>query len=53
MGSRLFGIPSNAAFIILAILTGIHIVVGGSSGLIAWEVGHLLHNRLRGAESSI
>ena len=53
MGSRLFGIPNSAAFVILAILAGIYLIIGGSAGLIAWNVGRSLQHRLRGAESPI
>ncbi len=53
MGSRLFGIPNNAALLILGIFTVLYLIIGGSAGLIAWQVGRLLHMRLRGAESFI
>lgn len=49
-GSQLFGLPSDAVWIILGIFAGLHLLVGGAAGELAWETGRLLHDRLRGKD---
>ncbi len=51
-GSRLLGIPPGAIFAILGLLALLHLFIGGAAGWLSWDVGRLLHARLRGAQSS-
>ena len=48
-GSQLFGIDSDAAIWILAILMVAHLVVGALAGLLAWSAGASLKTRLDGS----
>lgn len=47
-GSRLFGIPSQAAWGIVLALVVLHLVVGGIGGWLAWKLGAVLKIRLGG-----
>ena len=48
MGSRLFGIPSQAAVGIVLALVILHLVIGGIGGWLAWKLGLVLKIRLGG-----
>ena len=48
MGSRLFGIPSQAAIGIVLALVVLHLVIGGVGGWLAWKLGLVLKIRLGG-----
>jgi hypothetical protein len=48
MGSRLFGLPSQAAFGIALALVILHLIVGGIGGWLAWKLGLVLKIRLGG-----
>lgn len=48
MGSRLFGIPSQAAIGILLALVALHLIAGGIGGWLAWNLGLVLKIRLGG-----
>jgi hypothetical protein len=52
LGSRLLGLPSGAAFIILGFLAILHLLAGGVAGWLAWDVGGALHARLWGVEQA-
>ena len=45
-GHRLLGLNASAAIWIILALVVLRLVVGGLSGWLAWNVGHLLHARL-------
>jgi len=47
-GSRLFGVPSQAAFGIVLALVALHLVIGGIGGWLAWKLGLVLKIRLSG-----
>jgi hypothetical protein len=47
-GSRLFGIPSQAAWGIVLALVALHLVAGGVGGWLAWKLGLVLKIRLGG-----
>lgn len=46
MGTRVFGIPYQAALWIVIVLVGVHGLAGGLGGWLAWRVGQVLKNRL-------
>lgn len=48
LGSRLFGLSSQAALWIVLALVILHLVVGGIGGWLAWSLGHLVSIRLGG-----
>jgi len=52
-GARLFGLNSEAAAIVLAILAGLHLLIGAAAGWLAWQAGHLLVFRMQGAEPTV
>ena len=45
-GSRLFGLPSQAALAIVLALAALHAIVGLVAGWLAWDVGKILQARL-------
>jgi len=45
-GSRLLGLSSDAALLIVIAMAVIHLVIGGLAGWFAWDVGHQLQARL-------
>jgi ABC-type thiamin/hydroxymethylpyrimidine transport system permease subunit len=47
-GSRLFGLPSQAAVGIVLALVALSFIVGGIGGWLAWKLGHVLKIRLGG-----
>jgi len=47
-GSRLFGLPSQAALWIVLVMVLLHLVAGGIGGWLAWKLGHVLKVRLSG-----
>ena len=49
LGSRLFGLPSQAALWIVLAIVALHFVIGGIGGWLAWKLGHVLKIRLGGA----
>lgn len=53
-GSRLLGFEENAVFWILVVMAVIHLLIGAAAGLISWELGHQLQQRLgRDSEQEI
>ena len=48
MGTRVFGIPYQAAFWIVLTLVVVHLVFGGIGGWLAWKLGLVLKTRLGG-----
>ncbi len=48
MGTRIFGIPYQAALWIVIILVAVHLFFGGIGGWLAWRLGHILKIRLGG-----
>jgi len=48
LGSRLFGLSSQAAFWIVLALIVLHLAVGAVGGWLAWNLGHLVSIRLGG-----
>ena len=46
-GARVLGITPSAAAAILALLIGIHLLIGAVAGLLAWDVGRAVEARLR------
>jgi hypothetical protein len=48
MGSRLFGLPSNAAVGIVLAVVALHLIMGGIGGWLAWKLGLVLKIRLGG-----
>ncbi|GAB1469668.1 hypothetical protein MASR2M66_05450 [Chloroflexota bacterium] len=48
MGTRIFGIPYQAALWIVVVLVSVHLLVGGIGGWLAWKLGHILKTRLGG-----
>jgi hypothetical protein len=46
MGSRLFGLPSQAAAGIVLAVVALHLIVGGVGGWLAWKLGLVLQVRL-------
>jgi hypothetical protein len=50
LGVRLFGLPSSAAYVIIAVLAGVHLVIGCTAGGLAWGAGRILQTRMRGTE---
>lgn len=50
-GSRLFGIPSQAAVWIIMALAALHFGIGGIGGWLAWKLGGVLQTRLGGVIS--
>jgi hypothetical protein len=49
LGSRLFGIGSQAALWIVFALVALYLLVGIIGGWLAWRLGHLVMLRLRGS----
>lgn len=47
-GTRLFGIPYQAAVWIVIVLVSVHILAGGIGGWLAWKLGQVLKTRLGG-----
>jgi hypothetical protein len=45
-GRRLFGIDTGTIFVIVAILVGVHLVIGAAAGLLGWSLGQRLQVRL-------
>ncbi|HUW08512.1 MAG TPA: hypothetical protein VM537_02240, partial [Anaerolineae bacterium] len=45
-GSRLFGLPSQAALAIVLALAALHAIAGLVAGWLAWDVGKILQARL-------
>jgi hypothetical protein len=48
MGTRVFGIPYQAAFWIVVVLVAVHLLFGGLGGWLAWKLGLVLKTRLGG-----
>jgi len=48
MGTRIFGIPYQAAFWIVLTLVVVHLIFGGIGGWLAWKLGLVLKTRLGG-----
>ena len=48
MGTRVFGIPYQAAFWIVLTLVVVHLIFGGIGGWLAWKLGLVLKTRLGG-----
>jgi ABC-type thiamin/hydroxymethylpyrimidine transport system permease subunit len=48
LGSRLFGLSSQAALWIVLALVVLHLAVGALGGWLAWSLGHLVSARLGG-----
>jgi len=48
-GTRLFGLNPNAAWIIVAALVLLRLIVGGVAGWIAWDLGQAIQKRGQGA----
>jgi hypothetical protein len=48
MGTRVFGIPYQAAFWIVVVLVTVHLLFGGLGGWLAWKLGRILKTRLGG-----
>jgi len=48
LGSRLFGLSSEAALWIVLAVVALHLVVGGIGGWLAWKLGLVLKVRLNG-----
>jgi hypothetical protein len=48
MGTRVFGIPYQAAFWIVLTLVIVHLIFGGIGGWLAWKLGLVLKTRLGG-----
>lgn len=48
MGTRVFGIPYQAAFWIVVVLVIVHLLFGGIGGWLAWKLGLVLKTRLGG-----
>jgi len=48
MGSRLFGLPSQAALWVVLAVVVLHLALGGLGGWLAWKLGHVLKIRLDG-----
>lgn len=46
MGTRVFGIPYQAALWIMFVLVSVHILFGGIGGWLAWKLGQVLKTRL-------
>lgn len=46
MGTRVFGIPYQAAFWIVIVLVTVHLLFGGIGGWLAWKLGQALKTRL-------
>lgn len=45
-GSRVFGIPVEAAWSVIGIMALVHLVVGIVAGLLAWDVARLVRGRI-------
>jgi hypothetical protein len=53
-GSQLLGLDTNAAFMILFVMLGIHLAIGALVGWLSWDIARLLQNRLgRSAPSQL
>lgn len=48
MGTRIFGIPYQAALWIVIVLVSVHVLFGGIGGWLAWKLGQVLKIRLGG-----
>ena len=48
MGTRIFGIPYQAALWIVILLVTVHLLFGGIGGWLAWKLGQVLKTRLGG-----
>lgn len=48
MGTRVFGIPYQAALWIVIVLVSVHLLIGSIGGWLAWKLGHILKTRLVG-----
>ena len=48
LGSRLFGLSSQAAYWIMLVLVILHLAVSALGGWLAWSLGHLVSARLGG-----
>jgi len=46
VGTRLFGIPYQAAFWIVLTLVSVHLIFGGIGGWLGWKLGLILKTRL-------
>jgi hypothetical protein len=53
VGARLFGLPSTAAFAIIAILACVTLVIGCAAGWLAWGAGRILQIRMLGTENVV
>jgi len=53
MGTRVFGIPYQAAFWIVVVLVIVHLLFGGIGGWLAWKLGLVLKTRLGGEISQV
>jgi hypothetical protein len=53
VGARLFGLPAGAAIAIIAILAGVHLLIGCAAGWLAWGAGRILQTRLQGTEGVV
>ena len=51
-GSRLLGLPDNAALLIVVVLVGLHLLIGAAGGFFAWQAGSRLGTRLHGQASA-
>lgn len=51
MGTRVFGIPYQAALWIVIVLVSVHLLAGGIGGWLAWKLGQVLKTRLGGEVS--
>lgn len=47
-GARLFSINASAALWIVAVMAGVHLLIGGISGWLAWDISRQLRVRLQG-----
>lgn len=45
-GSRVFGLPVEAALSVIGIMALVHLVVGAVAGLLAWDVARVVQGRL-------
>ncbi|MEW6717365.1 MAG: hypothetical protein AB1345_07675 [Chloroflexota bacterium] len=46
LGNRIFGLNTQAVWLILSALVALHFIIGGVGGWLAWGIGLLLSNRL-------
>lgn len=51
MGTRIFGIPYQAALWIVIVLVSVHVLAGGIGGWLAWKLSRVLKTRLGGEVS--